>query len=592
MTGSGSSGSTSTANSSAPTSTNAFGTSTTGGNPAAGTTAAPTTSHRAHARDHSGKKPTYHCDYCRDDITNEIYIKCAECKSFDLCLDCFASGAAVYPHLPTHPYRVIRLISEPLYDAEWSADEELLLLEGIDQFGLGNWAEIALHVGSKNKLKCEAHYNERYLMSPVAPLPNNAAPFPSLEATGFGYGSGPRSRARAPRDPLDIERDKEREISNAKYRALQQHHKTLLRNSIGSLVGFSSHRREFEVEYENDAELLIADLAFKQSDLPWERDLKIRVLQLYNSKLDQRDARREFLISRGLLMKRQRKRTRDEKAVYAKLRPFARFLSQGEFEEFVQGTIAELRLRRRIEQLQTYRMNGIHTFAEGLAFDLDSKRSAVERAVAGYTSVHDGEGETQQGGGKRQRVQSVVLTPSVESTEQPITTTTTSTSTTSATTSTAATNSTPSIPSDIPTTDITTTEGAVDVPVGAALDKAKARLTVPGILPSLSATTQRSVVASFASEFHTMEGVSLLSVAERELCQELLLAPQHYLVVKERIVREAIKHGACSQGRAKQLLRVDVTSSGKIVDFFVSHGWITTEPNLADEIMKTEQQQR
>lgn len=588
MTGSGSSGSTSTTNSSTPATANAFGASTTGGASTSNTASASTTSHRAHARDHSGKKPTYHCDYCRDDITNEIYIKCAECKSFDLCLDCFASGAAVYPHLPTHPYRVIRLISEPLYDAEWSADEELLLLEGIDQFGLGNWAEIALHVGSKNKLKCEAHYNERYLMSPVAPLPNNAAPFPSLENTGFGYGSGPRSRARAPRDPLDIERDKEREISNAKYRALQQHHKTLLRNSIGSLVGFSSHRREFEVEYENDAELLIADLAFKQSDLPWERDLKIRVLQLYNSKLDQRDARREFLISRGLLMKRQRKRTRDEKAVYAKLRPFARFLSQGEFEEFVQGTIAELRLRRRIEQLQTYRMNGIHTFAEGLAFDLDSKRSAVERAVAGYTSVLDGEGEeTEQGGRKRQRVQSVVLSPSVESvenTEQPTTAATTATTT--------ATNSTSSTSLDTPAADMTTADGTVNVPVGAALDKAKARLAVPGILPSLSATTQRSVVASFASEFHTMEGVSLLSVAERELCQELLLAPQHYLVVKERIVREAIKHGACSQGRAKQLLRVDVTSSGKIVDFFVSHGWITTEPNLADEILKTEQQQR
>ncbi len=128
-------------------------------------------------REISSKKPIHYCDYCRDDITNTIYIKCEECKSFVICVDCFSHGFAVYPHLPTHAYRVIRFIPDPLYDRDWSAGEELLLLEGIELYGLGNWAEIANHVGTKAKARCESHYNERYLESPVAPLPDNKLPF-------------------------------------------------------------------------------------------------------------------------------------------------------------------------------------------------------------------------------------------------------------------------------------------------------------------------------------------------------------------------------------------------------------------------------
>ena len=35
------------------------------------------------------------------------------------------------------------------------ADEELLLLEAIDMSGLGNWAAVAEHVGTKSKEVCK-----------------------------------------------------------------------------------------------------------------------------------------------------------------------------------------------------------------------------------------------------------------------------------------------------------------------------------------------------------------------------------------------------------------------------------------------------
>jgi hypothetical protein len=40
-----------------------------------------------------------------------------------------------------------------------------------------------------------------------------------------------------------------------------------------------------------------------------------------------------------------------------------------------------------------------------------------------------------------------------------------------------------------------------------------------------------------------MEGSELLSAQERNLCGVLGLVPQHYLIIKERLIREAFTRG-------------------------------------------------
>lgn len=57
------------------------------------------------------------------------------------------------------------------------ADEELLLLEGVDMAGLGNWAAVAEHVGTKNQEACKQHYYGIYINSPAFPEP---VPAPSM----------------------------------------------------------------------------------------------------------------------------------------------------------------------------------------------------------------------------------------------------------------------------------------------------------------------------------------------------------------------------------------------------------------------------
>lgn len=54
--------------------------------------------------------------------------------------------------------------------------------------------------------------------------------------------------------------------------------------SITELSGYNFKRQEFEVEYDNDAEQLLADMEFKDADTDPERELKLRVLRIYSKR--------------------------------------------------------------------------------------------------------------------------------------------------------------------------------------------------------------------------------------------------------------------------------------------------------------------
>ena len=49
-----------------------------------------------------------------------------------------------------------------------------------------------------------------------------------------------------------------------------------------NLCGYNPKRQEFEAEYDNDAEQLLADMEFKETDTEAERELKLWVLRIYS----------------------------------------------------------------------------------------------------------------------------------------------------------------------------------------------------------------------------------------------------------------------------------------------------------------------
>ncbi|EGR34073.1 transcriptional adapter 2, putative [Ichthyophthirius multifiliis] len=82
----------------------------------------------------------------------------------DICVNCFSDGVQSGEHKITDDYNIINKLNYPLITEDWSCEEELLLFEGLERFGFGNWADLSDHIGSdKTKDEIEKHYEQYHL---------------------------------------------------------------------------------------------------------------------------------------------------------------------------------------------------------------------------------------------------------------------------------------------------------------------------------------------------------------------------------------------------------------------------------------------
>lgn len=134
-------------------------------------------------------------------------------------------------------------------------------------------------------------------------------------------------------------------------------------SSAAEISGYMPRREEFAVEWDDDAELILADMEFKDSDDD-DREQKLKILSIYNQKLDERVKRKRFVLERNLydfkrIRAREKNLSKEEYQLLKTMRPFARFQSAEQHDKMVAGMIEELRLRRRIEQLKSYEQMGV-----------------------------------------------------------------------------------------------------------------------------------------------------------------------------------------------------------------------------------------
>lgn len=225
----------------------------------------------------------YHCDVCGADITLTVRIRCAGgCEDFDLCGTCFCTGAEVGKHKAWHDYRVIEQHSQPIYCPDWGVDEELLLIDGCQLYGLGNWADIADHIGNRTKEEVEHHFISVYIEGKNGLPSGNARAAEAVTAwreahpeaadapgeeplpivgpdPNFAYDIAPEDFLRERRERIERLREAQAAFVPPKPNA-----KPLVSapTTHSELTGFMPGRLEFEHEFEQDAEHLVKDMEF------------------------------------------------------------------------------------------------------------------------------------------------------------------------------------------------------------------------------------------------------------------------------------------------------------------------------------------
>ena len=486
------------------------------------------------------KRALFHCNYCAKDISHVVRIKCAECSEMNLCVECFCVGVEPHPHQACHAYHVVDDLSFPLFTLDWGADEDQLLLEAIEMYGLGNWSEVAEHVGAKTKAQCHKHYFDVYVHSPTAPLPDMS----KVLGKAYERVSEEDEKDSKPKKPKnasnkndgpdddkneDDERDPPATTALASFaRPGDERHS----GNVPELTGYNVKRDEFDPEYDIDAELPLAEMEFRDTDTDLDKQLKLRMLEVYNKRLAERRARKAFVVDRGLLnVKKQqaleRRRTSQEKEIHASVRVFARFLEPNEYEIMLEGLAAESRIRNRIAELKEYRRAGVRTLAEGEAYDAEKRRRVAEAARLRALEV--------PAYGKQGARANKYLSR----------------------------------------------DGYVNTATGVAGDGASREVqklaqsagTASGSRDAGDGGGRKKKVP-LPLDLTDLPGVDLLSKREKDLCVHSRLLPVHYLAIKERLMRLGAEGATLKRSEVRHAFNVEPVKAIRVFELLLANGWI------------------
>ncbi|CAH9072812.1 unnamed protein product [Cuscuta epithymum] len=524
-----------------------------------------------------GKKALYHCNYCNKDISGKIRIKCALCSDFDLCIECFSVGAEIHPHKSNHPYRVMDNLSFPLICPDWSADEEILLLEGIEMHGLGSWNDVAEHVGTKSKQQCFNHYNAIYMNSPCFPLPDmshvrgknreellamakeqdefkkgytalgdvtvkeetpfsgrvkmedqrkessigRASSFLASDMVPCDAPTGAGKRVSSVAHNNDSYDDIKVEDTHADRSRGEKKPRTSVDEgpSVTELSGYNFKRKEFEIEYDNDAEQLLADMEFKDTDTDAERKLKLRVLHIYLKRLDERKRRKDFILERNLLYPDpfEKDLTPEEKEICRRYRVFMRFHTKEEHGVLLSSVIEEHRILRRIQDLQAAQAAGCRTSAEAERYVEQKRKREVEENT--------------------RRVKENLLTaPNGKHVQR-------------------ANN---------------IKEEHVSSPRGV-----RGPVVLDSSAKEFSSTPKEQHHVGNAADMWDVSGfigADLLSDHEKQLCGEIRLLPTHYLNIMETLSTGVLSGNITKKGDAHRLFNVDPSKVDRVYDMLIKKG--------------------
>lgn len=394
------------------------------------------------------------------------------------------------------------------------------------------------------------HYLGTYVDSTSFPLPKRCTPHDSELANEISREEFQSRKKR---------RIEERREATKNAPALQPKTKpTASVPSCHEVQGYMPGRLEFETEYVNEAEEAVQHMQFDPGDglnprtgeLEPEMELKLTVMEIYNCRLTQRVDRKKVIFEHNLLdyrenTKVEKRRSKEEKDLLQKAKPFARIMNRKDFEDFNQGLIDELNLRQAIAQLQDWRNHGIGDLRSGEKYEAE-KAQRIQKS-------------TPMGSMDRERLANVQRSKQAPPPDPP---------------SGAALLVAP----ELPIRSAGQTNGEVNGDskpmVNGHADGANG---VNGHVPPRPKQMPQAIPGlqplSFNSENNA--DIHLLTPEEIKLCEVVRLAPKPYMMIKEQILKEALKtNGTLKKKQAKEICRLDSQKGARIFDFFVNAGWL------------------
>lgn len=372
------------------------------------------------------------------------------------------------------------------------------------------------------------------------------------------------------------------------------------------MAGYMPRRGDFDLEWENDADTLLEDMEFSPNDSAEDRAIKIRVIEIYNSKLDEREKRKQFLIDHDLLdyrkkQREDRKLPADERDLVNRMRLFARFHSAEEHQKLIDDLLKAKRLRKEIARLQMYQRMGFTSLLDVERFELDRNRRESHRIACRLKEKEEEEskqaaakaaGESTASGAagiandketyhKQYKNSDRKNRKSINRSQID------STGATLDGIGPSASNEVKDEATNMNSGDVKM-ESNDDIPQNKDINPSSVTQTKDSGTDdkeeSNSLSGQTSVPASDSStdvdkfDVKQYEGYELLTTKEIGLCQRLELKPKLYLEAKKALIHDSLSHGIlddATKSSQHSIVKIDVESKDDVVKFILQSGWIS-----------------
>ncbi|KAI8425061.1 hypothetical protein MSG28_006929 [Choristoneura fumiferana] len=320
----------------------------------------------------------YNCTYCQEEI-NGLRVRCTECSDFDICLQCFSLGAEIGSHKNDHAYQYMDSGAFGIFlgRSSWSANEEVRLLDAIEQFGFGNWEDIAKHIETRTPEEAKDEYITRYLEGSIG-----RATWGNVEST-----SRPTllcaDRDEGPLGPSAVSRLQPLSVTPEE----------------ASQLGYMPNRDDFEREHDHEAEQLISTLSISPEDDELDVALKLSQVDLYTRRLRERTRRKRLVRDYQLVsvffnnqrnkQKLLSKLAKEKKEFTERLRWSAQFYGRAEQAGVVAGLWRERELRVRLAELHRYRLAGVTRLEECAHYEQHAAQRKHPHALDGSSGCLD-----------------------------------------------------------------------------------------------------------------------------------------------------------------------------------------------------------
>ena len=297
------------------------------------------------------------------------------------------------PHQYNH-YHIINKMTEPIFTEDWSFGQEIKLLGALAHLGIGNWEEISKIIG-KGKFECESHYYSFYYKNSNDYLPNLNN---NITLRSKNYINDMRKNKSLENSilknianeigyipfPFYIDNNQSnRSININRNNTKSEHVNPILLQNAYNTLGYWPKRKEFDVEYKNDAEIELMEIDYKEKEYNKNKEnlfsIYDKILNHYNNILDKREERKDFVLDKNLYdvkkqLMNEKKLSKEDREIYQSMKQSLKYLKNEEFKQYFEGIILEKNIKSRLNQLLYYYKMGYKTYGQIYKYIYDLKR--------------------------------------------------------------------------------------------------------------------------------------------------------------------------------------------------------------------------